>query len=109
MVESRYSLEPEVGRTSHIITEVRKKRISYNVSYIQSASARQKILISMCKYFFMGADMNSKTENITLKVNAKLYEIFTKHCKERGLIISRQFEIFMENQLKKWREGANDE
>ena len=55
----------------------------------------------------MVVDMNSK--DITLKVNAKLYEKFRKHCKERGLIISRQFEIFMENQLKKWREGANDE
>jgi len=57
----------------------------------------------------MVVNMNGKTKNITLKVNAGLYEKFKKHCKERGLIISRQFEIFMENQLKKWREGANDE
>ena len=34
---------------------------------------------------------------------------FRKLCKEKCLIISRQFDIFMENQLKKWREGANDE
>ncbi|CAD7770259.1 MAG: hypothetical protein KBONHNOK_00308 [Candidatus Methanoperedenaceae archaeon GB50] len=44
--------------------------------------------------------MKNKTKNITLKANAKLYEKFRKYCKERGLIISRQFEIFMENQLK---------
>jgi len=57
----------------------------------------------------MVVDMNSKTKNITLKANAKLYEKFRKHCKERGLIISRQFEIFMENQLKKWEEDAETE
>lgn len=45
--------------------------------------------------------MKNKTKNITLKVNAELYEKFRKHCKEKGLIISRQFEIFMEKELKK--------
>jgi len=59
------------------------------------------MFINMCKYFFMVVNMNGKTKNITLKVNAGLYEKFKKHCKERGLIISRQFEIFMENELKK--------
>jgi len=44
--------------------------------------------------------MKNKTKNITLKVNTELYEKFRKYCKERGLIISRQFEIFMENKLK---------
>ena len=47
-------------------------------------------------------------KNVTLKVDASLYEKFRRYCKEKGLIISRQFEIFMENQLKKeensWRE-----
>lgn len=41
------------------------------------------------------------SKNITLKVDASLYEKFRKYCKKRGLIISRQFEIFMENELKK--------
>jgi len=45
--------------------------------------------------------MKNETKNITLKVNAELYEKFRKYCKERGLIISRQFEIFMENELRK--------
>ena len=49
------------------------------------------------------------SKNVTLKVDASLYEKFRKYCKKKGLIISRQFEIFMENQLKKWRGGANDE
>ena len=57
----------------------------------------------------MAVGMYSETENMTLKVNAKLSKKFRKPCKEKCLIISRQFDIFMENQLKKWREGANDE
>ena len=48
--------------------------------------------------------MNRK--NITLKVDTPLYEEFREHCKEKGLIISRQFEIFMENELKKKRDGG---
>lgn len=44
--------------------------------------------------------MKNKTKNITLKVNAELYEKFRKYFKEKGLIISRQFEIFMGNKLK---------
>ena len=41
------------------------------------------------------------SKNVTLKVDASLYEKFRRYCKKKGLIISRQFEIFMENQLKK--------
>ena len=41
------------------------------------------------------------SKNITLKVDEKLYEAYKKYCKEKGLIISRQFEIFVENELNK--------
>ena len=41
------------------------------------------------------------SKNVTLRVDASLYEKFRKYCKRKGLIISRQFEIFMENELKK--------
>lgn len=41
------------------------------------------------------------SKNITLKVDKKLYDAYRKHCKERGLIISRQFELFVEQELKK--------
>lgn len=40
------------------------------------------------------------SKNVTLRVNASLYEKFKKYCKKKGLIISRQFEIFMEEKLK---------
>jgi len=46
------------------------------------------------------------SKNITLKVDEKLYNAYKKYCKERGLIISRQFEIMVEEQLKK-AEGDN--
>ena len=41
------------------------------------------------------------SKNVTLKVDASLYEKFRKYCKRKGLIISRQFEIFIEKELKK--------
>jgi len=47
--------------------------------------------------------MKNGTKNITLKVNTELYEKFRKYCKERELIISRQFEIFIEKELRKRR------
>ena len=46
-----------------------------------------------------GVEMASK--NITLKVDEKLYNAYKKYCKERGLIISRQFELFIEKELKR--------
>ena len=45
-----------------------------------------------------------ETKNITLKVKSELYDEYREFCKQRGLIVSRQFEITMEEQLKK--EGA---
>lgn len=41
------------------------------------------------------------SKNITLKVDEKLYNSYKKYCKKKGLVISRQFEIFAEQQLKK--------
>jgi len=40
------------------------------------------------------------TKNITLKVNSELYEKYREYCKKKGLIVSRQFEIMMEKQMK---------
>lgn len=41
------------------------------------------------------------SKNITLKVDEKIYKMYKKYCKKKGLVISRQFEIFVEKQLKK--------
>ena len=40
------------------------------------------------------------SKNITLKVDEQLYEKYREYCKKKGLIISRQFEIFMEEQTR---------
>lgn len=41
------------------------------------------------------------SKNITLKVDEDLYNAYKEYCKKKGLVISRQFEIFAEEQLKK--------
>ena len=49
--------------------------------------------------------MDSK--NITLRVNFKVYDRYRELCKKKGLLVSRQVEIMMEQQLKK--EDGNNE
>ena len=41
------------------------------------------------------------TKNITLKVSSDLYNQYREYCKKKGWIVSRQFEILMENHLRK--------
>ena len=48
-----------------------------------------------------------ETKNITLKVKSDLYDKYRELCKQKGLIVSRQFEITMEEQLNK--EGAKSQ
>lgn len=40
-------------------------------------------------------------KRVTLSVDPKIYDAYKKHCKKKGLIISRQVEIFVEEELKK--------
>ena len=40
------------------------------------------------------------TKNVTLSVNSELYDEYKKYCKDKGLMMSRQFEIVMEKQMK---------
>jgi len=40
------------------------------------------------------------SKNVTLSVNAELYDRYKKFCKKKGLLISRQFEIMMEEQME---------
>ena len=42
--------------------------------------------------------MSSK--NVTLNVDEDLYDKYRAFCKKKGWIISRQFEIIMEEQLE---------
>ena len=47
-----------------------------------------------------------ESKNITLRVNSELYNKYREFCKKKGLLVSRQFEITMEDQLKKGRENV---
>ncbi len=42
-----------------------------------------------------------ESKNITLRVNSEVYDRYREFCKKKGLLISRQVEIMMEEQLKK--------
>ena len=44
--------------------------------------------------------MNEETKNVTLKLNSDIYDKYREFCKEKGLLASRQVEIFMENQMR---------
>jgi len=41
-----------------------------------------------------------ESKNITLKVNSLIYDKYREYCKKKGLIVSRQVEIMMEEKLK---------
>lgn len=47
-----------------------------------------------------------ESKNITLRVNSELYDKYREFCKKKGLLMSRQVEIMMEEQLKGGRENV---
>jgi len=40
------------------------------------------------------------SKNVILNVNEDLYDRYRKFCKKKGWVMSRQFEIMMEEQMK---------
>lgn len=40
-------------------------------------------------------------KRVTLSVDSKIYNEFKKYCEEKGLIISKQVELFMKDELSK--------
>lgn len=45
------------------------------------------------------------SKNVTLKIDSKVYDEYRKVCKEEGLIVSKQIEKFIKEQLKKNNRG----
>ena len=41
-----------------------------------------------------------ESKNITLRVNSELYNEYRQLCKKKGLLVSRQVEIMMEERLE---------
>jgi len=42
-------------------------------------------------------------KSVTLKVDSAAHDAYRKFCKKKGLIVSRQFEIMMEEQMERVR------
>ena len=42
-----------------------------------------------------------ESKNITLRVNSKIYDKYRGLCKKKGLLVSRQVEIMMEEQIER--------
>ena len=40
-----------------------------------------------------------ESKNITLRVNSETYDQYRDFCKKKGWLVSRKFEIMMEEQL----------
>jgi hypothetical protein len=58
----------------------------------------------MSKYFYYrGIGMPSKS--VTLKIDSEVYDEYRKFCKEEGLIVSKQIEKFIKEQLRKNNKG----
>lgn len=45
--------------------------------------------------------MSMTNKRITLSVDAEIYEKYREYCEKKGLIISKQIENFMREELKK--------
>jgi len=41
------------------------------------------------------------SKNVTLKIDSKVYDEYRKYCKDKGLIVSKQFENFIKGELRK--------
>ena len=41
------------------------------------------------------------SKNVTLKIDSEVYDEYRKFCKEEGLIVSKQIEKFIREELKK--------
>lgn len=44
---------------------------------------------------------DNEKKNVTIHLNSKLYDLYSEYCKKEGIILSRQIEKFIENELKK--------
>jgi len=43
-------------------------------------------------------------KKVTLSVDSKIYGEYKKYCEEKGMVLSKQFELFMREEIKKFKE-----
>jgi antitoxin component of RelBE/YafQ-DinJ toxin-antitoxin module len=44
-------------------------------------------------------------KRVTLSVDSSVYDEYKKYCEEKGIILSKQFELFMKQELKNNKRG----
>ena len=44
---------------------------------------------------------DNEKKNVTLHLNSRLYDKYSGYCKKEGIVLSRQIEKFIEEELKK--------
>ena len=44
---------------------------------------------------------DNQKKNVTLYLNSALYDKYVEYCKKEGLMLSRQIEKFIDNELRK--------
>ena len=42
-------------------------------------------------------------KRVTLSIDSKIYDEYKKYCEERGIILSKQVELFMKEEIKKFK------
>ncbi len=46
------------------------------------------------------------SKSVTLKIDSKVYDEYRKFCREEGLIVSKQVEKFIKEELRKNNKGG---
>ena len=54
----------------------------------------------MCEYVYNKRD-KMPSKNVTLKIDSKIYDEYRTFCKEEGIIVSKQVEKFIKEELNK--------
>jgi len=52
--------------------------------------------------------MGYMKKKVTLSVDEKIYDNFQELCEEKGLMLSRQIEIWMEERIKEEKDGKGN-
>lgn len=44
-------------------------------------------------------------KRVASQVDSKIYDEYKKYCEKKGIILSKQFELFMKEEIKKFKRG----
>lgn len=49
--------------------------------------------------------LEHRDKKVTLSADSKIYDEYKKYCKERSIILSKQFELSMKEEIKRFKRG----